>query len=59
MLVVHCAMLVSFALYAAVAAVCFRMLGAATLRYPNVLTAFGGDPLVTLGVAPLCFIHRQ
>jgi len=56
-LVVHVAMLLSFALYAAVATVCYAMLGVDTLRYPNVLTAFGGDPLVTLGSAAIAGVN--
>ena len=44
-------------LYALVGAVCYSMLGARTLQYPNVLTAFGDNALVLAGSSSIAIVN--
>ena len=55
--VVYVAMGGAFCAYALVGLACYALLGDTTLRYPNVLTAFGSVPLVAFGSLAIACVN--
>lgn len=55
--VIDISMGTAYLIYALVGATGYVLLGSHTARYPNVLTAFGSDPLVAMGSAAIALVN--